>query len=161
MTTAFAPAPVAAPKAQLYRILVGVHIGDGPEGCTCVSCRIPKGQLGHGNHRYEAWQTYSGLARKAGQEPLPRGTYRNDLILSTVDLVALHNFPHSRKFERVAVEAPPAPPAPAELPVVTGKDLASMEARELRQLAKLLGVQVADGASRDELFQALTGRPRN
>jgi hypothetical protein len=94
-------------EGGLFRILVGIHLGKGPEGCECPNCEQTveiKGVPVRGtNHIYRA------------RSPLDPPEYDGDLIQSDVDMEQRHNRgAGSRKFERVhegqaAVAQPPAP----------------------------------------------------
>lgn len=90
-----------------FRIVVGVHFGDGPPGCDCDACYNSDGK----NHVYEA--------RGATHKQIYPPEYTGDIIESKQDLCARYNAgPHAVKFERVyepnPVQAPPAQQQPMQ-----------------------------------------------
>ncbi len=99
-------------QGGLFRIVVGLHFGQGPEGCECPNCEQTvdiKGQPVRGtNHMYRA------------RSPLDPPDYDGDLIQSDRDLVKRHNRgAGSIKFERVfgsgeALTTTPPLPFPLE-----------------------------------------------
>lgn len=87
-----------------FRVLVGSHLGAGPDGCPCDDCA--RGL----DHVYESYATHLGRVREAnrtrapGEPPMkniPPQEYTGDIVDSPVDLAARFNTPpFSIKFER-------------------------------------------------------------
>jgi len=83
-----------AEQGGLFRVLIGLHFGKGPDGCECPNCEqtvdIAGKPVRGTNHVYRA------------RTPLDPPDYDGDLIQSDVDMEQRHNHgAGSRKFERV------------------------------------------------------------
>lgn len=75
------PGRIRDEKSGRFRLLVGVHFGDGPEGCPCDGCLASDGK----NHAY----------------------VEGDVFDSPQDLeLRLNAGPYSRKVERVSDDVP-------------------------------------------------------
>ena len=102
-----------------FRVLVGEHIGKGPEGCECQAC-IQSNGLNHryrsvvykGNYQFNPYELdeWVGKGKRKEDHPKPIGPdnpYDGDIVDSDEDLALLHNFPPgpnfpgSFKFERL------------------------------------------------------------
>lgn len=129
-----------AEQGGQFRILIGDHIGKGPDGCECDDCLRTNGT----DHRYTA-RRYSNTG-----DALDPENYDNDLIDSPVDLVARHNKgPNSRKFERVQT------PRVREKAAGSPPDLEAMTNRQLQDYARETGVDLAGAKSREDIIRVL------
>ena len=109
-----------------FRLLCGVHLDYGPQGCDCDSCffweeerqaALSQGKPDRGpnpNHRCESYDDYTNphgtamggyIARCYHEKvtPIPREQYKNDIITSKFDLDRRHNGPRPdmKKFARI------------------------------------------------------------
>lgn len=76
-----------------FRVLVGVHFGDGPPGCDCDACATSNGK----NHVYRARRAFATKDQPADPED-----YAGDVLYSEQDLERRCNQgSFSRKFERI------------------------------------------------------------
>lgn len=74
----------------VFRVLIGSHIGQGPEGCECDNCAYGDDATRAKNHRYRA--------RQKSDQP----EYDGDIVESEVDLCARFNAGGgSIKYERL------------------------------------------------------------
>lgn len=93
-----AAATKEAVRGGVYKLLIGIHFGDGPEGCECKGCAAGN----RANHAFEAYDTYARRCKQEGTVPVSEAKYTGDLIESAVDLEKRFNSFGSKKFERVS-----------------------------------------------------------
>ena len=130
-----------------FRVLVGVLLEDGPEGCECDNCTAEPKQ----DHVYEAYTAYSQRMKQLKQPPVPYSEYTNDVVTTKKDLDArLNQGPHSRKVERVT-----APYKPEEFP------LEKMSLRQLLACAEELELDVESIESKEAAIAAIQGARAN
>lgn len=129
----------ATEEGGTFRVVVGVHIGEGPPGCACAGCAggetwpeyleraerekaagVQGGPYKGGrSHHYESYLAYLGRCHREHipeDERLLPEEYTGDVFESKVDMERRHNRPNSIKFERVGGQRSYAS-APAPFPL--------------------------------------------
>lgn len=116
-----------------FRVLVGAHLGRGPQGCECEACLKSAGV----NHVYQM------------RGPKDPPGYDGDVIESEVDLVARHNRgPGSVKFERVEEAAQAQAAMPYE----------KMSLAQLLAVAAEEEVDLRGASKREDVLRVLVGK---
>lgn len=122
-----------------FKLLIGVHFGQGPKDCACDACMTSDGK----NHNYHA----------------------GDILASEQDLERRCNQgPHSRKFERVADDAPltgpwtedgdeAKPPQVIEESTVQESDLQKMSIGQLKAFASENSIDLQGKTTKAEILE--------
>lgn len=149
-------------RGGLFRLEVGVHVGDVRAGCNCDGCAMGNG------HVYEAYDAYLARMRVDNRgkdarlkdsgwvEPQSRAEYDNDLVpgLATDAEGAVREVDLASRFGDKFSRADQSGVGPI-LAVQRAKRLEDLSNLQLLALAEDEKVQVKDGAKRDEVIKAL------
>lgn len=130
-----------------FRVLVGIHFGDGPTGCQCDDCVLSNGK----NHVYRARND-----RRIGNQDADPPGYSGDIIVSKQDLCRRFNQePFSRKFERVFDAAPATPIGSVER---EWGNLDTMSVKDLQDLAAAEEIDTKGAKTKEDLIKAIRGK---